>query len=130
VRVASGFRIALRASGMTKKMERVFSYGTLQQENVQLATFGRLLQGAPDALVGFKQELVEITDPDVLAKSGKRFHPIVMQSRDDSDRVAGTVFEITAAELAAADEYEVADYERVEARLASGSTAWVYVKRA
>jgi len=128
--VASGFRIALRAAGMTKKMERVFSYGTLQQENVQLATFGRLLQGAPDALVGFKQELVEITDPDVLAKSGKRFHPIVMQSRDDSDRVAGTVFEITAAELAAADEYEVADYERVEARLASGSTAWVYVKRA
>ncbi|MEZ5956252.1 MAG: gamma-glutamylcyclotransferase family protein [Hyphomonadaceae bacterium] len=111
-------------------MERLFSYGTLQQENVQLATFGRLLQGAPDALVGFKQDLVEITDPDVLAKSGERFHPIVAQSGNDADRVAGTVFEITAAELAAADAYEVADYKRVNARLASGSTAWVYVKRA
>jgi gamma-glutamylcyclotransferase (GGCT)/AIG2-like uncharacterized protein YtfP len=114
---------------MTKKMERLFSYGTLQQENVQFATFGRVLSGVPDALVGFKQGFVEITDPDVLAKSGKRFHPIVIQSGDDADRVAGTVFEITAAELAAADEYEVADYERVSARLASGSTAWVYVKR-
>jgi gamma-glutamylcyclotransferase (GGCT)/AIG2-like uncharacterized protein YtfP len=114
---------------MTEPTQRLFSYGTLQQENVQLATFGRLLAGQADALVGFKQELVEITDPDVIAKSGKRFHPIVIQSGDDADRVPGTVFEITPAELAAADEYEVADYERVEAPLASGLTAWVYVKR-
>lgn len=111
-------------------MERLFSYGTLQQENVQLATFGRRLVGAADALLGFRRELVEITDPDVLAKSGERFHPIVMRSGDSADRVTGTVFEITATELAAADEYEVADYERVSAQLASGSTAWVYVKRA
>lgn len=109
--------------------ERLFSYGTLQQENVQLATFGRLLSGAPDALVGFKQELVEITDSDVLAKSGERFHPIVVRSGDEDDRVAGTVFEITPEELAAADAYEVSDYERVSAQLASGLTAWVYVKR-
>jgi len=109
--------------------ERLFSYGTLQQENVQIATFGRLLKGAPDALVGFRQALVEITDPDVLAKSGKRFHPIVAPSGDDADRVDGTVFEISPAELAAADAYEVDDYARVEARLASGRAAWVYVKR-
>lgn len=110
-------------------MERLFSYGTLQQENVQLATFGRLLQGSPDTLVGFKQELVEITDPDVLAKSGKRFHPILLRSDNPADRVEGTVFSITSAELAAADAYEVADYERIAVTLASGSGAWVYVRR-
>ncbi|MBL8547382.1 MAG: gamma-glutamylcyclotransferase [Hyphomonadaceae bacterium] len=71
----------------------------------------------------------EVVDYDVLAKSGERFHPIVVRSGDGADRVAGTVFEISAAELAAADAYEVADYERVEAQLASGSRAWVYVKR-
>lgn len=109
--------------------ERLFSYGTLQQENVQLATFGRLLKGAADALVGFKQELVEITDPDVLAKSGKRFHPIVSRSDNDADRVTGTVFEISAEELAAADRYEVDDYERIAVTLASGAGAWVYVQR-
>lgn len=114
---------------MTKASERLFSYGTLQQENVQKETFGRLLEGAPDALIGFKQELVEITDPDVLAKSGKRFHPIVMQSDNPADRVEGTVFSITPAELAAADAYEVADYERIAVTLASGSGAWVYVRR-
>jgi gamma-glutamylcyclotransferase (GGCT)/AIG2-like uncharacterized protein YtfP len=114
---------------MAEMTERLFSYGTLQQENVQLSTFGRLLKGQPDALIGFKQELVEITDPDVLAKSGKRFHPIVMHSGNDADRVPGTVFEITPAELAAADAYEVADYERIAVTLASGQGAWVYVQR-
>ena len=44
-----------------------------------------------------------------------------------TDRVTGTVFEITAEELANADKYEVADYQRVAAPLASGRTAWVYV---
>jgi gamma-glutamylcyclotransferase (GGCT)/AIG2-like uncharacterized protein YtfP len=107
----------------------LFSYGTLQQENVQLAQFGRLLNGAPDALVGFRQELVEITDPDVLAASGKRFHPIVMRSDNGGDRVPGMAFEVSPEELAAADAYEVADYERVAVTLASGLRAWVYVKR-
>ncbi len=107
--------------------ELLFSYGTLQQDGVQLAQFGRLLAGKADALLGFRQEMVAITDPEVLAKSGKALHPIVLPGRKD-DRVAGTVFEVTADELAAADRYEVADYKRIAAPLASGLTAWVYVK--
>ena len=107
--------------------ELLFSYGTLQQDDVQQASFGRLLKGAADALVGWRQEMVEITDAAVLAKSGKRHHPIMVPGSQD-DRVPGMVFEITAEELAAADRYEVADYKRVSATLASGLTAWVYVK--
>ena len=107
--------------------ELLFSYGTLQQEGVQVAQFGRRLSGRRDALVGWKQAMVEITDPGVLAKSGKRFHPIVLPGRKD-DQVPGMVFEITAEELAAADSYEISDYRRIAAPLASGKTAWVYVK--
>ena len=107
--------------------ELLFSYGTLQQEGVQMAQFGRRLEGRADALPGWRTAMVEITDPDVLAKSGKTHHPIVMPGRKD-DSVAGMVFEITAEELAAADAYEVADYKRIAAPLASGVTAWVYVK--
>ncbi|MXN48010.1 gamma-glutamylcyclotransferase [Shinella kummerowiae] len=106
----------------------LFSYGTLQQKDVQLSSFGRLLEGQEDAMVGFRTEQVEITDPAVLAKSGKRFHPIVMPSQNPADSVAGMVFRITARELAAADAYEVSDYTRIETRLASGLVAWVYVK--
>ena len=107
--------------------ELLFSYGTLQQEEVQRASFGRKLAGVRDALPGWRQELVEITDPEVLAKSSERFHPIVLPG-DAADRVEGTAFEITPAELAAADRYEVADYKRVAVTLLSGRNAWVYVK--
>lgn len=106
----------------------LFSYGTLQQEGVQLSSFGRLLQGHPDAMVGFRTEYVEITAPDVLEKSGERFHPIVMPSDNADDRVTGMVFKITQSELLAADAYEVSDYVRIETTLASGLKAWVYVK--
>jgi len=109
--------------------ERLFSYGTLQLDKVQQALFGRLLEGAPDALVGFAQQALEITDADVVAKSGKRIHTIVEATQRDEDRVNGTVFLLTAEELTAADAYEVSDYVRVETTLASGLRAWVYVKR-
>ena len=108
-------------------MIHLFSYGTLQQESVQRASFGRLLKGAPDALPGWRREMVEITAPDVLAQSGERFHPILVPGQA-SDEVAGMVFEITEEELASADRYEVADYKRIAARLKSGIEAWVYVK--
>ena len=109
-------------------MPLVFSYGTLQEENVQLSTFGRLLEGQRDELLGFEQSLVRFEDPQVAATGGKTHHAnVTFNGRNDS-RVHGTVFAITDAELAAADQYEqLAAYKRVAAMLASGKEAWVYV---
>ena len=105
----------------------LFSYGTLQQPEVQHATFGRVLQGQADALVGYRQSVVKIQSEAVVRTSGKTHHPIVAYTGNPQDQVAGTVFEITTDELAHADAYEVDDYKRVSAPLASGKTAWVYV---
>jgi gamma-glutamylcyclotransferase (GGCT)/AIG2-like uncharacterized protein YtfP len=110
-------------------MEKLFSYGTLQQEDVQMATFGRRLSGQKSAIVGYRRSLLEITDPAVVATSGKTHHPIVSRSDRSEDRIEGTVFLVTPRELAAADSYEVGDYERVLASLAEGGEAWVYVAR-
>ena len=109
-------------------MPLLFSYGTLQEENVQLSTFGRRLQGQRDELPGFEQSLVPIKDSQVVATSGKTHHAnVTFNGRSDS-RVSGTVLEITDAELAAADEYEkLAAYIRIAATLASGKRAWLYV---
>lgn len=106
----------------------LFSYGTLQDKAVQLANFGRELVGEADQMLGYSQAWVEISDPQVLATSGKTHHPIVSASARVEDRVAGMVFQITEQELAAADAYEVADYKRVSVKLASGLSAWVYVQ--
>ncbi|MEB3362033.1 MAG: gamma-glutamylcyclotransferase family protein [Synechococcaceae cyanobacterium] len=108
-------------------MPLLFSYGTLQQTNVQLATFGRELTGSADALVGYEQSLVAIDDAEVVRASGKTNHPIVTYTGNAAERVPGTVFEITAQELEQADRYEVSAYKRVAAPLSSGRTAWVYV---
>jgi len=108
-------------------MPLLFSYGTLRDPAVQKANFGRELTGREDRIVGFRLDRVEITDPHVLAVSGERFHPILHATADESEEVPGAVLELTDDELLKADEYEVDDYHRVEAPLASGGTAWVYV---
>ena len=65
----------------------------------------------------------------MVATSGETHHPIVVRSGVPPTSLTGHVLLVTSAELAAADEYEVDDYTRVRARLASGTDAWVYVQR-
>jgi gamma-glutamylcyclotransferase (GGCT)/AIG2-like uncharacterized protein YtfP len=109
-------------------MPLLFSYGTLQQDKVQLSTFGRRLSGQRDELVRFEQSSVRIDDPQVVAAIGQTHHANVTFTGNEDSRVPGTVFEITDAELVAVDQYEVAfSYQRVAAMLASGRQAWVYV---
>ena len=107
-------------------MPLLFSYGTLQQEAVQLSTFGRRLEGRPDSLVGFERSSMTIEDPDFVALSGQAEHAIVRFNGRHESRVDGTVLEVSDLELALADQYEPAGYERISAPLASGGEAWVY----
>lgn len=106
----------------------LFAYGTLQERAVQMANFGRELDGRPDSLTGYALLSIEIADANVVALSGKKHHKIAQRSANPVDEVAGTVYTITAAELAAADRYEVADYTRALVTLKSGAQAWVYVQ--
>ena len=107
-------------------MQLLFSYGTLQQGNVQLANFGRELVGYKDSLPLYKIDQLRITDPRVLKESDKEFHPILQYTGKPSDEVTGTVFELTEDEISAADDYEVDDYQRVKAMLKSGRICWIY----
>lgn len=109
-------------------MPSLFSYGTLQRDDVQLATVGRRLEGQHDELPGWEPSSVPIEDPQVVARLGHTHHANVRVSGNPESRVAGTVFEVSEAELARCDEYEIAfSYTRVLAGLASGKRAWVYV---
>jgi hypothetical protein len=103
-------------------MPNLFSYGTLQKERVQIETFGRILQGEKDILTGYKLEILEITDPEVLRKSNQKYHPILVFSGNTEDEVEGVLFEVTDEEILQADEYEVDDYKRIETVFKSGSS--------
>ncbi len=104
----------------------LFSYGTLQLPEVQRGTYGRLLEGRPDALPGYRLAPLAITDPEVVRLSGQAVHMIARRTGDPADRIAGIVFRITPAELEATDAYEVDAYARVEVTLVSGARAFVY----
>lgn len=72
--------------------------------------------------------LVKIEDPQLIALGKTHYANVVFNGKSDS-RVQGRVFEITDAELAAADQYEQgAAYKRIAAALVSGREAWLYVE--
>ena len=106
----------------------LFSYGTLQRLDVQLATYGRPLEGVPDVLVGYRLEVLPDRDPDAVRISGTKTHMVVRRTDESADRVPGVVFLLTADELAATDEYEGTDYARAALMFESGRRAFVYVE--
>ena len=106
--------------------ERLFSYGTLRQPEVQEALFGRPLPTMPDSLPGYRLEWLLITDAAVIAASGSDRHPILREGAP-TDSVSGGCLELDEHELLAADAYEVDDYARRSVTLASGVHAWAYV---
>lgn len=96
-------------------LEALFSYGTLQDQEVQLSTFGRTLFGERDALLEYCQTTVGL-------------HLNVKFTGRLADSVEGMRFEVTKTELEEADVYEAtADYKRIEVELKSGRRAWVYL---
>jgi hypothetical protein len=107
----------------------LFSYGTLQMREVQLANYGRPLEGEADALVGYRMVILPDRDPHAVRVSGTKTHMVVQRTGDPADRVAGVVFLLTAEELEATDRYEGSDYGRAELTLESGRRALVYVER-
>jgi hypothetical protein len=62
--------------------ERLFSYGTLQTDTVQLSLFGRRLDGHADALVGYCLVTIQVQDQSFVASKkalsgnhGRRVRP-------------------------------------------------------
>ena len=107
--------------------EYLFSYGTLQKEKVQTDLFGRILPGVRDALSGYLLVTTEIMDEVFLSKGEEKFQQTLVLSDNSEDKIAGTVFEITEADLNTADKYEPGNYKRTKVRLESGIEAWVYI---
>ncbi|MEO2063343.1 MAG: gamma-glutamylcyclotransferase family protein [Christiangramia sp.] len=100
----------------------LFTYGTLQQETVQLEVFGRKLKAWPDELHGFERRFIRIPDEE----SGTEY-PILYQSETSDSIIKGTLYEIEEQELLKADAYEGENYRRIRLDLKSGKRAWVYI---
>ncbi len=104
-------------------METIFTYGTLQNEGVQLAIFGRILNGVPEVLTGYAKMEIWIQEENQKSIS----YPIIKKTDEKNARIEGVLFEITERELHLADDYETAKYQRIYLSFDSGKKGWVYV---
>ena len=73
---------------------------------MQFSTFGRKLEGKPDALVGYRIVMIRIQSEDFVVKSGAADHRNLQFTGNASDIVEGIVFEVTMEELEQSDAYE------------------------
>lgn len=99
--------------------EYLFTYGTLQEEDVQRYIFQRCLEGIQDLLPGYR-----ISEHRMYGR-----YLVLKPSPGNSRGVAGIAYRLSLDELLKADIYEGPAYCRIEASLASGRKAWVYVER-
>ncbi|WP_159501692.1 gamma-glutamylcyclotransferase family protein [Microbacterium sp. 18062] len=107
----------------------LFAYGALQHPDVQLDTFGRLVETDDDVLPGYALLYIEAEDTRTANPSGTTVLPVLRRTDGPRDKVVGIVLSLTADELDAADEYQMSLYRRTPVTLASGRAAWVYVGR-
>jgi len=99
-------------------MEYLFTYGTLQDTQVQEYIFGRILEGQSDSVLGFK----------VLENAVYGKYALAQQTSNLEDETPGVVYEVTLSELKKADVYETSAYRREKFPLKSGKQAWIYVE--
>jgi gamma-glutamylcyclotransferase (GGCT)/AIG2-like uncharacterized protein YtfP len=97
--------------------EYLFTYGTLQQENIQLTVFSRTLSGFNDHLFGYKLSAEKVAGA----------YPLIQSSDKPTDFVTGQVYMCTNKEILEADKYEGPAYKRIKVLLNSGKNAWVYI---
>jgi gamma-glutamylcyclotransferase (GGCT)/AIG2-like uncharacterized protein YtfP len=120
--------MVLRLATIKHSMHLLFSYGTLQSESVQLATFSRRLAGVADRLPGYRLTRVPITDPQRAQVHGTSHYANVVPADTLAEEVCGTLLEIDDEELDVVDAYERLDgYRRIVVTAASGQRAWLYV---
>jgi len=102
-------------------MIKLFTYGTLQHEDVQENLFGRTLKGTPEKLIGYILKRIQIEE-----EFGIVHYPVIVETKNEDDFIDGIVFEVTEKELNQADLYEGMHYKRVEVHLHSNQKAWAY----
>lgn len=95
-------------------MEKLFVYGTLQDEEVQILLIGRRVQGTVDVLNGYQ------IDASLLPP-----YPVAIP--DTSGVIKGRVLLVSSDELAKLDAYEGEHYIRLCVELVSGQESWIYV---
>lgn len=95
----------------------LFTYGTLQEDEVQLSLFSRRLNGESASITGY------IISPTKIANR----YPTLAYTKIKTDILVGKVYVLTQAELEKVDQYEGEAYKRIQVVIESGKKVWAYI---
>ena len=102
-------------------MEKLFAYGSLQNEDIQKDLFGRILEGTAETLIGYVVKEIQIEE-----EFGMVHYPFITETHKPEDTINGMVYTVSTKELHQSDLYEGLHYKRVEVHLQSNQKAWAY----
>ena len=106
------------------KMYALFTYGTLQDTQIQTQLFGKSLEGTNDTLAKYKLGTIQIP----INHPNANTYLIAIYTGNAQDTIDGVRYTINSEKLSLIDDYEGPDYERVLVILQSGEEALVYRK--
>jgi hypothetical protein len=69
-----------------ESMQKLVTYGTLQNDDIQESLFGRILQGTPETLIGYKLNEIQIEEEFGLIQ-----YPIIMETQQPEVTISGIV---------------------------------------
>ncbi|MFV8333324.1 gamma-glutamylcyclotransferase family protein [Flavobacterium sp. GSP14] len=88
-----------------------------------MQVFNKLLSGTEDRLTGYKLKDLQIEE-----EFGMEDYFVAMPSENPSDAVHGIAFTVSSEDLIKADQFESNAYKRIQIKLQSGTTAWIYIE--
>ncbi|NQZ42722.1 MAG: gamma-glutamylcyclotransferase [Flavobacteriaceae bacterium] len=100
-----------------KYTQYLFTYGTLQDEVVQLRVFGRKPKSKEAKLKGYRIAEEKVMD----------LYPTIEPSDQVDGFVAGLLLRVSNLELFNADVYETQAYKRIMVSVNPRTKAWVYI---
>ncbi|MEN1784193.1 MAG: gamma-glutamylcyclotransferase family protein [Bacteroidota bacterium] len=103
---------------MISRTQYLFSYGSLQKEDVQQQLLNRKLRGKKAVLYGYKR----------FENVVYGVYPVIQPTIDLQSKVKGRLFKVSFLDLYIIDEYETKAYKRIQVLLKSGIRAWAYVE--
>ncbi|MEM6541760.1 MAG: gamma-glutamylcyclotransferase family protein [Bacteroidota bacterium] len=101
-----------------KRTQYLFSYGSLQEEDVQKEVVLRKVSGKKDTVRGYR----------LSSKDVKQHYPIAEPTGLGSDTIVGVSLKVSYVELYWIDQYETPFYKRIPVVLKSGKKAWMYME--
>jgi len=97
-------------------MTKIFTYGSLLDDDVREKVLGRVIDGKSTVLLGYEK----------IPHSHFYIYPTII--KNTSKKVEGKIFDVSALDLERLDRYETQLYKKIPVTVSTGEKALTYIE--